>query len=382
MMHILIISSWYPSQNNPSDGIFVREQAQVLHKQGYRVGLISPRIIVPRIRRSSSTEAVEFPTLTPTVHNWFFWLPRGLAFTWRRSVSRLYQTYCDLYGQPDIIHAHNFLYAGWASLKIQERFKIPLVLTEHHSRHLENSFKPWQRGLVYQNLQKIDHGIAVSQNLKRAIVKHLDKSGPPWTVIPNMIDSSFSETPVEPQADESVFRFISVGNLVAIKRHDLILEALARVKNELPKSVHLDIVGDGELRQNLGKMVQNYGLSGKVTFHGTLTRPELIQILDKAHVFLSASRHETFGLAICEAMARGKPVIASASGGPDEFINDQNGLLVPVDDVDAFSTAILKIMNTYHDYNHHNIRRETLTLFSSQTVLRQLVEVYEEVLGH
>lgn len=310
-----------------------------------------------------------------------YFLPRGLAFTWRKHVRKQFIQYIDQFGAPDIINAHNLLYAGLAGLVLKDEFNIPLILTEHHSRHLQNSFKPWQRGLVYNNIGNIDYGIAVSQRLKAAILEHLEAEEPKWTVVPNMLNNSFIDTPAELNSFESEFRFISVGNLVPIKRHDLILKAFGRVKSESRIPVRLDIVGDGGLRNRLANTVKEYRLQDVVSFKGALDRPELIQTIDRSHVFLSASQHETFGLAICEALARGKPVIATKSGGPEEFITESNGMLIPVDNVSKMTSAMLKMMQTYRNYDQEQIRRQAIARFAPKAIIEQLTTVYKNLLS-
>lgn len=383
MIHVLLISSWYPHQANPLAGIFVREQALALHSRGLKVGVIGPTVLKPQLNTITTTKKalppVPFPELVPQLTNWRFFIPGKLATVWEKNVTRLFRQYIATFGTPDIIHAHNMLYAGYAGMYLSKTYQIPLVLTEHHSRHFDNSFKSWQRGLVYSKLNQIDHGIAVSEHLKKAILSHVGGRADKWTVIPNMLSDIFIQKPIRNLLVEDEFRFITVGNLVPIKRHDLILKAIEKIKEKLRIKVKLDIIGAGPEEQKLKEMARKFQMEKVVRFRGVLNREELLDVLDDSHALISSSNFETFGLAICEAHARGKPVISTKSGGPNEIITHENGTLIPTNDVESLAHAMLEMVKQYSVYNAEKIHQSTKLRFSSDRVSRQLLSYYSDI---
>lgn len=97
--------------------------------------------------------------------------------------------------------------------------------------------------------------------------------------------------------------------------------------------------------------------------------------------FVLPSRYETFGVVYIEAMACGKPVIATACGGPDDFVTPDNGLLVPVEEVSALEHAMQHMITSSHQYDSDRIRASVQTRFSSQAVAGQLEQIYNTILG-
>lgn len=112
------------------------------------------------------------------------------------------------------------------------------------------------------------------------------------------------------------------------KRHDVLLQAMVKVQETIP-TVRCLLIGDGGLRAELESMSQKLGLSKVVSFLGS--RPDVPDLLPALDVFvLTSDERESFSNAIVEAMAAGKPVVASACGGPTELvIEDETGFLVP-----------------------------------------------------
>jgi len=125
-------------------------------------------------------------------------------------------------------------------------------------------------------------------------------------------------------------RIIAVGRLIPQKGHDILLQALRRLKDDM--DFECQIVGLGVLRAQLEQQVQRLGLSGHVHFAGWLDNP--FAAMREADVFVLPSRWEGFGNVIVEAMALGLPIIATnCKGSPDWILQEgQSGLLVNSED--------------------------------------------------
>jgi glycosyltransferase involved in cell wall biosynthesis len=117
-------------------------------------------------------------------------------------------------------------------------------------------------------------------------------------------------------ADERVhLRAVYCGNLLKYKGVQYLLRALSTLKN-VGISVHLSVVGDGPYREHLAKLTQYLGIQTQVRFLGFLPRPQQLSIIKASDVLVLPSEFEAFGIVLVEAMALGKAVIATASGGP------------------------------------------------------------------
>jgi len=123
--------------------------------------------------------------------------------------------------------------------------------------------------------------------------------------------------------------FLFTGSLVDWKNVDTLIKAFSKVSNEI--NAHLHIVGAGPEGRKLKKIVQDLGISEKVTFHGRLDKKDLIKIFTISDIFVMPSIRESGGASVLEAMAYGLPVISVNWGGPAEYLKNDCGVLLEPD---------------------------------------------------
>jgi teichuronic acid biosynthesis glycosyltransferase TuaC len=197
-------------------------------------------------------------------------------------------------------------------------------------------------------------------------------------VIYNGVDSTlFGAVPEESPR----LTILSVGNLIPVKDHALLLRAFAEVRRTVP-NVELEIIGDGPERGNLIQLAEKLAITSHVRFHGRLGRKAVALAMQNCTVFALPSRYEGLGCVYLEAMACGKPAIGCFGQGIDEIIDhNKNGLLVPAGDEAALSNALRAALQDA------NLRRRLGTaardrILRSHTLERQagqLAELYREV---
>jgi glycosyltransferase involved in cell wall biosynthesis len=178
----------------------------------------------------------------------------------------------------------------------------------------------------------------------------------------------------------------TVGHLAPIKGHDIFLRAAALISAHRPE-VRFTVIGEDkspqmDYRRSLENLVAELGLSGIVTMPGW--RDDMPAVLSSLTLFVSAARSEPFGLAIVEAMAAGLPVVAAASEGAMEIIEDGfSGKLVPTDDPEALAQAINDLLDNPLERLRlgHNAQLAARERYSLARMAIDTEQVYREVLA-
>jgi glycosyltransferase involved in cell wall biosynthesis len=168
-----------------------------------------------------------------------------------------------------------------------------------------------------------------------------------------------------------------ICRLVPHKRIDVLLRAFAQAFQGQP--VHLNIGGDGKQRAAWERLAQQLNIAAQVTFLGALSREQVRDLIRRSHAVVSSSDVETFGVTLIEAMACGKPVISTRSGGPELFVTASNGLLVPKGDPAALADALAQLVRDYARFDQAAIRADTVARFSEAAFIEQTEQIYQEL---
>lgn len=175
---------------------------------------------------------------------------------------------------------------------------------------------------------------------------------------------------------EDAFLLLSVGELNENKNHQVILRAMAQLKDE---KVHYAIAGVGEKKDELTKLAADLGVGSRLHLLGY--RKDVAELNHAADVFCFPSLREGLGLAAVEAMACGTPVIAADNRGTRSFIVDgENGFLCKADDVDGFAVAISTIYDSETDkVKIGETAKQNVSVFGEQFVLSEMKNIYDVV---
>jgi glycosyltransferase involved in cell wall biosynthesis len=139
-------------------------------------------------------------------------------------------------------------------------------------------------------------------------------------------------------------RFVFIGRLIDWKAIEIILEATRRVHFDV--AISLEIIGEGPMRDTWQEQAERMGLSDIVTFSGWMSQPDCARRLQQSDVFLLPSLFECGGAVVLEAMAMGLPVIATAWGGPVDYLDDSCGVLVQPSSREALIAGFADGMKT------------------------------------
>jgi glycosyltransferase involved in cell wall biosynthesis len=203
-----------------------------------------------------------------------------------------------------------------------------------------------------------------------------DRWTPPTRVIHNGIDPE--EFPMAPMPAGGAPRVAVIANHHPYKRIDLFLRAFRLLGESIPEA-RATLAGDGVERQRLERLAQELGLRERVTFAGQV--PDTKPIVGSSHVVALTSHVEGFPNALLEAMALGRPVVATRVGGVPELVRDgRDGFLTTPDPVEI--AGRLRALLTDHDLRCRMARSasERASEFTWERVVLETEEVYRDVL--
>ncbi len=380
-LKILFLPAWYPSEVSPLSGVFIREHAKAASLYNDIVVIYAYHGSHRRVKGLYKvSEAVEEGIRTIRVR---YRCPSGKGDSFISRLLRLWSTFSYLRHfmkegwRPDIIHAHVYS-AGVLAVILGWLYHIPVIITEHFTWFVLHQLT-WERRLAARfALNRARVVLPVSQHLKR----HIESYGimTSFQIVPNVVNTQLFY-PSTSQDEDSKKRLLLVANLSPQKGIPYLLQALAQIKGRRT-DFSLDIIGEGikgATREEYEEVAKELGLEQVMRFHGAKPKEEVAEFMRNCHFFVQPSLWETFGVVYIEAMACGKPVIASDIPGPNEFINQDVGILVPPKDVNALAEAIEFMLDHYKDYSSEKIASYARERFSYEAVGKKLDEIYHEV---
>jgi glycosyltransferase involved in cell wall biosynthesis len=298
----------------------------------------------------------------------------------------------------DIVHSQSTLASGYTKYC---KKTIPLVLTSHGTALNEiktvlNGSIPiksffaipiWLKIYLLDEpiiFKKSDKIIAVSNELGEDLKKQCKVPEKKLVIIPNGIDTDkfkpFDASELKKKYGIENERIIlCTGRIEKIKGFHLLLKVISEIED-----TRLFVVGTGSYLDNLKKMSMDLNIEDKVIFTGKVPEEELIQLYNLADLFIHPTLwfSEAFGLVLAEAMACGKPVIASKIGGIPTVIDSyKDGILFEPGDLNALKEKILEVLNdeSLSKRLGENARKKVIQRFSLDRMVEDTIRVYKEL---
>jgi glycosyltransferase involved in cell wall biosynthesis len=277
----------------------------------------------------------------------------------------------------DLIHAHVWS-AGFYAIILGIMFRIPVIITEHSSSFYQNELRRIERLMAGFAIRQAAIVLPVSNALKKSL--ECFKRRGSFIVVPNTVDTSlFARVPPVKRHAGQKKEILTVAMLNDNKGYSILFNAL-QVLKEKRNDFAMNIIGDGPKREEYLNTIKKYEMVDYIKLYGQLPRYAVARYMAECDFFVLPSFYETFGVVLVEALSCGKPVVASNSGGPSEFVTEENGILVQPGDALMLSKAIDYMLDNYHLYDYERISASALEKYSYESVGRKLDAVYSEVL--
>jgi glycosyltransferase involved in cell wall biosynthesis len=350
-MKILTLTTLYPNNIKNGHGIFVEQRLRHLLKtDGLAAEVIAPVPWFPFTSAKFGHYSV-FARVAKTEqrfgikveHPRYFLLPKmGMTLAPFMLVCALYPVLRNKLKQGedfDLIDAHYFYPDGVAAVMLGKLLKKPVVITARGSDINVIPDFYWPRKMIVWAAQQTTAVITVCQALKAKIID-FGVAADKIHVFRNGVDLAFFMPGDRLQAQTNLKlsgpTLLLVGNLVELKGHHLVIEAM----KELP-DYQLLIAGDGVEMQPLKKLANDLVVAERVTFLGAISHQALVEVYNAADILVLASSREGWPNVLLEAMACGTPVIATQVSGTPEIVTSANaGVLIEERSAQAIVTAV------------------------------------------
>lgn len=281
------------------------------------------------------------------------------------------------FGKIDIFHLHiSYPFAAFTFLL--DLFKIEKwILTEHWSgyTYTDNQFSKLNfilKKLIYWRLKKFQKISLVSEFLKNQFVLRFPFAKNKVYLSYNVIKFPESIHTIQKKLKSQPFQLLTVSNLIDYPKNiSFLIQVIHHLSQTLP-DIQLHIYGDGKDKDKLIALSERLKVLNKnVFFQGKIENEKIIKLYRHYHAFILLSQFETFSVVTAEAIANGLPVIVSKCGGVEDYVNENNGIIVPINDLNATQKAILMVYSNYEKFNPEKVQSTIVEKFSKDNIKNQ-----------
>ena len=320
--------------------------------------------------RQRAQEGLELVPIAPKTE-------MDLSAAWR--LSRLVKQL-----QPDVLHAHDPHGVAMAALALSmstQLAKPPLIAARRVDFHLKgNALSRWK-------YRQVDCFICASDAIRRMLISDGVPAARAVTVHEGI---DLGRVEAAPPADLHAELWLPhgspiVGNVAALvphKGHRHFIEAAMLALKKVPDARFV-IAGEGELRPALERQIKDHHLEKHVFLAGF--RPDILSVHKGFDIFVMSSVTEGLGTSLLDAMACGKPIVATTAGGmPEVVVDGRTGLLVPPRDHAAMADAIVRLLTddaARAEMGAAGLAR-VQTKFSAERMVQDTLDVYKRVAMH
>lgn len=281
--------------------------------------------------------------------------------------------------RPEILNAH---YATGYGLLARLSGFHPLLLSVWGSDVYNfPTYSVFHRFFLKENLKNADALASTSHCMAREIKKNYDHS--------HVFITSFGvdEQKFFPFPKNEKKKNVHIGTVKTLSENygiDILLQAFALVRRKCTVDIYLSIAGKGKDEEELRLLAQKLGIADTVNFLGFISHDQVPFVLNSLDIYVALSRKESFGVAVLEASACGKPVVVSDAEGLEEVVeNGKTGFVVGKDDPLAAADALLRLIEdpSLRCEMGENGRQRVLKYYTWEHSLNQMLQAYEKTIA-
>ncbi|MCK9481645.1 MAG: glycosyltransferase [Bacteroidia bacterium] len=374
--HILILASWFPNRYTPFNGDFVQRIAEqtalnnkvtVLHICNKSETGKSEQIITKK--QHDLEERIYYLEKVPLPLRFPFFLFTG---------SMLFEQIEKERGKVDCCHVQVVWKMGLLAYRFKRKYQTPYFVTEHWTGYLPQHYQLKKFGLKYLSklvLRNASQVFTVSKNLGIRILQlGMTKSQP--IVMHNIVRWS---DPVINTNPDKLFTFVHLSNFRDEQKNvSGIINAFA---NALKRNNKIKLLlGGSNQTGEFEKLVRALQIPLKhLQFLPEMSHEYALSTIAQSDALICFSNFETFGITCAEAICMGVPVIYTPCGGPEEYIEDNMGIQVPINNQEALTNAIIAISRGEIVFDRESIKKKAQLRFDSVLWSNEMQKFYSSI---
>ena len=345
-MKILFLTNAYPDFKDSYRGIFVKEMASLLQKEGYEISVVTPKIYGRSryFEEQNGIRVYRFPFLA---RNKLLIEYKKIPF-FRMILYYVTGFFLTIYAMArnkcDVIHVHWAIPTGLIGVWIKALMKKPFIVTIHGSDlRMALDGPGFLKKIFLHVCKKAVHLNCVSEEQKIDL-ERLGIISAKISTIPMGIDEAFLETgrSKKIKLSKRSFVILSNRNLLPIYNVSLLIRAIPLILEEEPKTRFL-IAGEGSEKENLGKEVENLKLGVSVQFLGRVPHGKMPNLLSQADIYVSTSAYDGTSVSLLEALGCGAfPVVTDIPSNREWITDGHNGFLISKEDEKFLARRIVQ----------------------------------------
>lgn len=379
-LKVLFLASWYPNEDHPFSGIFIKRHAQAVSKY---CDVCVLYVHMSQHRKKLSVESrIEDGIKTIRVYNAAskssFLIGLFGAIKYYYSCLKGLEAVKKEFGKPDIIHANVIRQAGILALFLNIFTGIPYVLTEHSSQFSDHYSSNFYKLLCQKILHRARKILPVSHLLENQMRDLYQENK--YLVIPNVVDTEVFVPNYVSKKQRSIKKILHVSLLNDEQKN---VSGIIKAINELltiRTDFEMHFIGDGPDRMKLETLASDLKLLDKyIFFHGRVDDSKLKNLMQNSDFFVLNSRSETFSIVCAEALSYGIPVISTICGGPEEYINNNYGILIKSENNVELVNAMNYMLDNSTKYDPEKLHKYIEDKFSYDAVGLMFYKMYQSI---
>lgn len=373
-LHILFLSSWYPSRVFPTNGDFVQRHAETMAIE-HQITIVH---VVTDTNIARNVEIVD--EIIHNVRTIIAYIPSKNLIYKFFSFYKAYASIIKKIGFYDLVHLNITYPKGLIALYLKKIKKKPYIITEHWTGYqypLNKSLGFFKTLITKSIVKNASFVCPVSKNLASEMQQFGLKGT--YKIVPNVVNTTIF-TPKE--KGPKTFTIVSISNLFDEQKNITGLLNVVKKLSKIRTDFIFTIVGNSDPSE-IKKYIEKLKIPKEIIqFIGTKTQDKIAEILRNSSVYASFSNYETFGLVMAESLATGTPVISTDTGILTEINASEYSTIIPIKDEEKLLQTLLKYMDKNSEYNAIKMHTFIDERYSKSVICKKFTEIYYESINH